>query len=173
MKSLLAETEISKVTVCGVKVGKSKLFWKHWTKSDHKHLTQSHFFSLRTRTLLTRFGTPFWEKVELLSWQTVEILLREVAILLRVVDISLQTVEIFMMNDQDFQVERSRFSWWTIEIFMLNGRDFSCWTVEIFMMNGRDFHDEQSRFSWETVKVFMMKGRDFHDERSRIVYCLG
>ena len=27
------------MAVCGVKVGKIKLFWKHWTKSDHKHLT--------------------------------------------------------------------------------------------------------------------------------------
>ena len=50
-----------------------------------------------------------------------------------------------------FRVKRSRISYWTVEIFMLNGRDFhekrlrfSCWTVEIFMTNGPDFHDERS-----------------------------
>ena len=72
----------------------------------------------------------------------------------------------FMLNGQDFHVEQSRFSWWSVEIFMLNGQDFhdersrfSCWTVEIFMF-------ERSRFSWWTVEIFMMNGPDFHDERS-------
>ena len=26
------------MAVCGVKVGKIKLFWKDWTKSDHKQI---------------------------------------------------------------------------------------------------------------------------------------
>ena len=30
------------MAVCGLKVGKIKLFWKHWAKSDHKDLTRSH-----------------------------------------------------------------------------------------------------------------------------------
>ena len=72
-----------------------------------------------------------------------------------------------------------RFSWWTVEIFMINGRDFhdersrfSWWTVDIFIMNGRHFHDEWPRFSWWTVEIFMMNSRDFHNGRSRIVLLL-
>ena len=42
MKSLFAESRMPKMTVCGGKVGKLKIFWKHSTKSDHKHLTRSH-----------------------------------------------------------------------------------------------------------------------------------
>ena len=38
MKSLFAESRMPKMTVCGGKVGKLKIFWKHSTKSDHKHL---------------------------------------------------------------------------------------------------------------------------------------
>ena len=74
---------------------------------------------------------------------------------------------------------------------MLNGRyfheeqsRFSCWTVEIFMMNDWDFHDERSRFSWWTVQIFMMNGPDFHDDRwwkveifimigPELLYCFG
>ena len=36
----------SKNTVCGVKVGNIKVFWKHWTKSNHKHLPQSHSWNM-------------------------------------------------------------------------------------------------------------------------------
>ena len=107
MKSLLAETEISKVTVCGVKVGKSKLFWKHWTKSDHKHLTQSHFFSLRTRTLLTRFGTPFWEKVEFTFMTNSRDFIK------RSRDF-ITSGRHFITNGRDFHDEWSRFSGWTV-----------------------------------------------------------
>ena len=71
-----------------------------------------------------------------------------------------------------FHVEPSRFSCWTVEIFMLNGPDFhddrsrfSCWTVEIFMMIGRDFHVERSRFLFWTIEIFMLSGPDFHVER--------
>ena len=42
MESLLVKSRIPKMTVCGVKVGKIKLFWKHGTRSDRKHLTKSH-----------------------------------------------------------------------------------------------------------------------------------
>ena len=42
MGSLLAESRIPKLAVCGVNVGKIKPFGKHWTKPDHKHLTRSH-----------------------------------------------------------------------------------------------------------------------------------
>ena len=75
-----------------------------------------------------------------------------------------------MMNGQDFHVERSRFSCWTVEIFMMNGpvfhveqSKFSWWTVKIFMLNGRDFHVDRSRFSCWPTQIFMMTGRDFHD----------
>ena len=37
------ESRNPKMAVCDVTFGKIKLFWKNWTKSDHKHLTQSHF----------------------------------------------------------------------------------------------------------------------------------
>ena len=30
------------MAVCRVKVGNTKLFWKYWTKSDHKHLIRPH-----------------------------------------------------------------------------------------------------------------------------------
>ena len=70
-------------------------------------------------------------------------------------------------------VERSRFSWWRVEIFMMNGRGFHdkpsrfwWWTVEDFMRNGRDFHDERLRFSWWTVEIFMMTGPE-------LLYCFG
>ena len=33
---------IPRMVVCVVKVGNVEVFWKHWTKSDHKHLTRSH-----------------------------------------------------------------------------------------------------------------------------------
>ena len=39
---LLTESRISRMAVCGVKVGNTKVFWKQWTKSDHKHVTRSH-----------------------------------------------------------------------------------------------------------------------------------
>ena len=42
MESLPAESRIPKMAVCGVKVGKIVLFWKHWTKSainiQHDHI---------------------------------------------------------------------------------------------------------------------------------------
>ena len=44
MESLLLESRNPKMAVYGVKVGKIKLFLKHWSNSDHKHLTQSHRF---------------------------------------------------------------------------------------------------------------------------------
>ena len=34
------------MAICGVKVGKIKLFWKHWIKSDHNHLTRSHSYNM-------------------------------------------------------------------------------------------------------------------------------
>ena len=36
------ESRIPKIAVCCVKVDNIKLFRKHCTKSDHKHLTRSH-----------------------------------------------------------------------------------------------------------------------------------
>ena len=36
------KSRILKMAFCGVKVGNTKVFWKHWTKFDHKDLTQSH-----------------------------------------------------------------------------------------------------------------------------------
>ena len=98
----------------------------------------------------------------------------------------------FMLNGRDFHDERSRFSWWTVEIIMMNRWDFhversrfpcwtverlifSCWTIEIFMFNSRDFLDERSKFSCWTVEIFMLNSwdfyherRDFHNDRSRI-----
>ena len=72
-----------------------------------------------------------------------------------------------------FHVEPSRFSCWTVKIFMLNGPDFhddrsrfSRWTVEIFILNDWDIHVERSRFSCWTALIFIMNGRDFHDKRS-------
>ena len=44
MESLFLESKNLKMAVGGVKVGKIKLFLKHWSNSDHKHLTQSHCF---------------------------------------------------------------------------------------------------------------------------------
>ena len=41
MESLFVQSRNPKMAICGVKVGKIKLFWKHWTKPDHKHLTWS------------------------------------------------------------------------------------------------------------------------------------
>ena len=35
MESLLPESRIQKIAVCGAKVGKISLFSKHWTESDH------------------------------------------------------------------------------------------------------------------------------------------
>ena len=43
---LLIESRIPRMTVCGVKVGNIKVFWKHWTKSNHKHLPQSHSWNM-------------------------------------------------------------------------------------------------------------------------------
>ena len=69
---------------------------------------------------------------------------------------------IFMIAGQDFHDNRSRFSWWQ---------------VEIFMMTCRDFHDNRSRFLWWRVEIFIMKGqefnmngRDFHVDRSRFLW---
>ena len=42
MESLLADSGISNMAACGVKVGNIKLLWKHWARSTHKHLTASH-----------------------------------------------------------------------------------------------------------------------------------
>ena len=72
-----------------------------------------------------------------------------------------QKIEIYFYDDRSrFYYERSRFSWWTVEIFIMNSRDFlnersrfSLWQVKIFMVNSRDF---------------MMNGRHFHDSRSRL-----
>ena len=41
-----------------------------------------------------------------------------------------------MMNGWDFHDHRSRFSWWTVEIFMINSHSFHEDKVEIFMMTG-------------------------------------
>ena len=37
MESLLVDSRIQKMAACGVKVGNIKLFWKHCTRSAHKH----------------------------------------------------------------------------------------------------------------------------------------
>ena len=42
LESLLAGARIPKMAVCGVKVGRIKLIWKHWTKTDHNNFTRSH-----------------------------------------------------------------------------------------------------------------------------------
>ena len=43
---VVCELRNSKMAVCGVKVGKINLFWKHWSKSDHKHLARSHSWNI-------------------------------------------------------------------------------------------------------------------------------
>ena len=44
MESLLVKSRIPKMAFFSVKVGKIKLFWKHWTKCDHQHVTRSHWW---------------------------------------------------------------------------------------------------------------------------------
>ena len=61
------------------------------------------------------YGTPFWPKVQIC----------------------------FHDERLRFYYERSR---------------FSRWTVEIFMMRGRNFHDDRSRFSWWRVQIFIVAG---------------
>ena len=96
-----------------------------------------------------------------------------------------------MMTDRDFHDDRSRFSWWQVEIFIMTSRHFnddrsrfSWWQVKIFMLTDWDFRDDRSRFPWWQVTIFMMtgdtllsiveismmRGRDFHDDRSRFYY---
>ena len=38
-KGVIAYRSIPRIAVCGVEVGNIKIFRKHWTKSDHKHLS--------------------------------------------------------------------------------------------------------------------------------------
>ena len=42
VESLLEDSRIFKMSACGVKIGNTNLFRKHWTKSAHKPLTPSH-----------------------------------------------------------------------------------------------------------------------------------
>ena len=128
------------------------------------------------------YGTLFWPKP---VWFHVE---RSI-FLYWTVQIFILDGRDFMLKGQDFPSEWSRFyvgwsrfsfrtveiSWWTVDNFLLNGREFhversrfSCWTVQIFMLNGRDFHVERSRFSrWQ-----VMTGWDFHNDRSKITLLL-
>ena len=85
------------------------------------------------------YGTPVWQKVEILLW----------------------TVDIYWGRLR-FYYERLRFSWKQIEIFMMT-------KVEIFMMtlSNSDFYDDRSSFSWWQVEIFMIAGQDFYDNRLR------
>ena len=51
-----------------------------------------------------------------------------------------------------FHYERSKCSWWQVEIFIMTGQDL--------IMNDRDFHDYS--------RSFTLNGRDFHDGSLRI-----
>ena len=53
-----------------------------------------------------------------------------------------------------FHYERSKCSWWQVEIFIMTGQDL--------IMNDRDFHDYS--------RSFTLNGRDFHDDSSRIFF---
>ena len=44
------------MAVCGVKVGIIKLFWKHRTKPDHKHLTRPHSQNMYKGDLSYKLG---------------------------------------------------------------------------------------------------------------------
>ena len=46
--------------------------------------------------------------------------------------------------------------------FNVERSKFSCWTVEIFMMNGPDFHNNR----WWQVEIFIMTG-------PKLLYCFG
>ena len=48
----ITESRIRRMAVCRFKVGNIKVFWKHWTKSDHKYLTRSHSSNIWNGVLL-------------------------------------------------------------------------------------------------------------------------
>ena len=43
---MFVESRNLKTAVCSVKASNTKLFWKYWTKSDHKHLIRSHSWNM-------------------------------------------------------------------------------------------------------------------------------
>ena len=99
-----------------------------------------------------------------------------------------------MVTGRYFNDNRSRFSWWQVDIFMIKSREFimnvrdflmivddrlrfyyewlgfSWCQVSIFMMIGLDFNDNRSKFSWWQGEIFMITGRDFHDGKSRFLW---
>ena len=66
------------------------------------------------------------------------------------------SVGIFMMNDRDFHNEQSRFSWWTIEIFVMNGENFQ-WQNVTFIMTDPEMLIALAKMQllWETAQLLV------------------
>ena len=77
----------------------------------------------------------------------------------------LWTVGFFMMTGLDLYENRSRFSWWQVEIWYSGRPRFSWWQGEVFMIDDWDLHNELSRFSRWQVEIFMSVPNS-HDDRS-------
>ena len=135
------------------------------------------------------YGSPniLW-KVEILLW-TIQIYYESSGFSFEKSSCIMNYQDFIMKKGQDFHDDRSRFSWWQVELFMMAGRDFYdmsrflSWQLEIFMMvpgqdfswrqldifmmTGKDFYDSRLRFSCWQVDIFMMAGRNFYNEKSK------
>ena len=81
-----------------------------------------------------------------------------------------------MMIGRDFNDNRSRFSWWQVDIFMIKSQEFIMNVRDFlktvddrlrFYYECWDFLDGRSVFSCWQVRIFMMIGLDFNDSRSK------